>query len=93
MLSWQEAQSFDRLAELYDRLGELSNDAVGDWLPSVLPPRRSRALDLGCGAGRHAVLLADWFEQISSTGEAPRHGRSSGSRPATGSTTAPATGT
>ncbi|WP_051084910.1 class I SAM-dependent methyltransferase [Kribbella catacumbae] len=66
MTSREEAQSFDRLAAQYDRLGELSNDAVGDWLPSVIPagPQLGRALDLGCGAGRHAVRLADRFEKV-----------------------------
>jgi ubiquinone/menaquinone biosynthesis C-methylase UbiE len=69
MISWEEAQSFDRLAEEYDRLSELSNDPVGGWLPTMLPAdspdqRAGRALDLGCGAGRHAVLLADHFEQV-----------------------------
>ncbi|ADB33642.1 Methyltransferase type 11 [Kribbella flavida DSM 17836] len=79
MLSWEEAQSFNRLAELYDRLGELTDDRVAAWLPSVLPvgvpaargpdaPADSRAtgkaLDLGCGAGRHAVVLAEYFEHV-----------------------------
>ncbi|MFI5706246.1 class I SAM-dependent methyltransferase [Kribbella sp. NPDC051620] len=69
MISWEAAQSFDRLAAEYDRLGELSDDPVGEWLPSVLPAdspdqRVGRALDVGCGAGRHAVLLADHFELV-----------------------------
>jgi ubiquinone/menaquinone biosynthesis C-methylase UbiE len=57
-------QSFDHLAERYDRLGELTDDAVADWLPTVLPDRRRRAVDLGCGAGRHAVVLAEYFDQV-----------------------------
>jgi 2-polyprenyl-3-methyl-5-hydroxy-6-metoxy-1,4-benzoquinol methylase len=60
----QRDQSFDHLAERYDRLGELTPDAVADWLPTVLPDRRRRALDLGCGAGRHAVVLAEYFEHV-----------------------------
>jgi ubiquinone/menaquinone biosynthesis C-methylase UbiE len=64
VLSWEEAQSFDRLAELYDRLGELSDDPVGAWLPSILPATGKHALDLGCGAGRHAVILAGHFVQV-----------------------------
>ncbi|WP_433005965.1 class I SAM-dependent methyltransferase [Kribbella sp. CA-294648] len=66
-ISRAEAQSFDRLAADYDRLGELTGNAVSDWLPSVLPAgQRSggNALDLGCGAGRHAVLLAEHFEHV-----------------------------
>ncbi|RZT27715.1 ubiquinone/menaquinone biosynthesis C-methylase UbiE [Kribbella sp. VKM Ac-2569] len=57
-------QSFDHLAERYDRLGELTADHVADWLPTVLPDRRRRAIDLGCGAGRHALVLADYFDQV-----------------------------
>jgi len=30
----------------------------------LLPAAGGRALDLGCGTGRHAVLLARRFEQV-----------------------------
>lgn len=65
MLSRQEAQSFDRVADGYDRLGDLGNrKLIASWLEGVLPAAGARALDLGCGAGRHAVLLAGRFEQV-----------------------------
>jgi SAM-dependent methyltransferase len=59
------AQSFDHTAADYDRLGDLSeNDSLTNWLLSVLPPAGQRALDLGCGTGRHAVLLAERFTRV-----------------------------
>jgi ubiquinone/menaquinone biosynthesis C-methylase UbiE len=59
------AQSFDRTAASYDRLGDLSeNDTIGSWVVSALPPAGGRAVDLGCGAGRHAVLLAERFAHV-----------------------------
>jgi ubiquinone/menaquinone biosynthesis C-methylase UbiE len=70
----REAQSFDRVAETYDRLGDLSggDSYVVRWLETLLPaaagdggPLASgRALDLGCGSGRHAVLLATRFGHV-----------------------------
>jgi SAM-dependent methyltransferase len=60
-----EAQSFDRTAADYDRLGDLAeNDSITSWLGNVLPPSGGRALDLGCGTGRHAVLLAGRFTHV-----------------------------
>lgn len=64
MIARDQAQSFDRIAEEYDRLHELVGDHVGGWLPEVLPLSGRRALDLGCGAGRHAVILAERFAQV-----------------------------
>ncbi len=68
-MSRVEAQSFDRIATGYDRLGELSGiELSGPWLDGLLPAAGSRALDLGCGAGRHAVLLAARFGHVDGTG-------------------------
>jgi ubiquinone/menaquinone biosynthesis C-methylase UbiE len=65
VISRIDAQSFDRVAEDYDRLGDLAGDNhVGRWLSDVLPLGGGCALDLGCGAGRHAVMLAERFEQV-----------------------------
>jgi len=60
-----EAQSFDRVAADYDRLGDLNDrEKNGAWLKRMLPASGDRALDLGCGTGRHAVLLADRFKHV-----------------------------
>jgi 2-polyprenyl-3-methyl-5-hydroxy-6-metoxy-1,4-benzoquinol methylase len=59
-----QAQSFDKLAERYDQLCELGENRVGQRLTDLLPGSGERALDLGCGGGRHTVLLADRFAQV-----------------------------
>jgi ubiquinone/menaquinone biosynthesis C-methylase UbiE len=68
MLSREQAQSFDRLAESYDRHGELEQERwenwTGGWVRSVLPESGARALDAGCGTGRHAVILAERFGHV-----------------------------
>jgi ubiquinone/menaquinone biosynthesis C-methylase UbiE len=64
-LDREQAQSFDRVAADYDRMGELNGrNLIGPWLVSQLPASGRRALDLGCGTGRHAVLLADRFQHV-----------------------------
>jgi SAM-dependent methyltransferase len=60
-----EAQSFDRVAGAYDRLGDLNpNELIDSWLEGLLPATGGRALDIGCGTGRHAALLAGRFGQV-----------------------------
>jgi SAM-dependent methyltransferase len=66
MISRAEAQSFDRVAADYDRLGELAwdKDSIGPWLFGVMPVSGRRALDLGGGAGRQSVVLAERFGEV-----------------------------
>lgn len=63
----QEAQSFDRVAADLDRLAELNqgrDELISSWLADVLPKVGRYAIDLGCGPGRQAVLLAERFERV-----------------------------
>ena len=60
----QSAQSFDAFAETYDRLASLSAGFVRSFLESVLPEAGGRAVDLGCGTGHHAAMLATRFEEV-----------------------------
>ncbi|MEV4017290.1 class I SAM-dependent methyltransferase [Nonomuraea angiospora] len=53
MTNRADAQSFDRIA--------LQGDNLGKWLPEVLPAGGRRALDLGCGTGKHTTVLAERF--------------------------------
>ncbi|HET7245809.1 MAG TPA: hypothetical protein VFJ07_13340 [Streptosporangiaceae bacterium] len=48
------AQPFDRVAADYELNGK---DLIGPWPMGLTPAANRRAIDLGCGAGRHAVLL------------------------------------
>jgi SAM-dependent methyltransferase len=59
-----DRQSFDALADRYDRLHDLQADLIGTWLPGALPKRGRRALDAGCGSGCHTLVLADRFDEV-----------------------------
>lgn len=58
------AGSFDACAEVFDRLGALIGGPLHDYLEGVLHERGERAVDLGCGTGRHAALLAGRYRQV-----------------------------
>jgi SAM-dependent methyltransferase len=59
-----DPQSFDRFAADYDRYASLEPPMVLDWLLAHLPGHGRRALDAGCGSGRHTLALADRFDQV-----------------------------
>jgi len=60
----QRARSFDQLAVAFDRFAELVGGPLNAYLDAVLPEGGQRAVDLGCGTGHHALLLADRFRQV-----------------------------
>jgi SAM-dependent methyltransferase len=68
MTSVRDPQSFDHLPARYDRFAELVEAEVRTWLLFHLPPRTGRAggraVDLGCGTGRHIGLLAERFADV-----------------------------
>jgi ubiquinone/menaquinone biosynthesis C-methylase UbiE len=58
------AQSFDAFADVYDRIASLSGGVLRSHLESALPKEGHRAVDLGCGTGHHASILATRFEEV-----------------------------
>src|SRR5829696_1420994 len=58
---------FDAFSELFDRFTRIwdgiSTD-FDDWVRAALPARTGAAVDLGCGAGRHSVLLAERADRV-----------------------------
>ena len=61
-----DPQSFDGLAEDYDRYATLVDEPAWPWLssPEVGVVGGGRALDAGCGSGRRCVELADHFDEV-----------------------------
>lgn len=60
-----KARSFDHIAEHYDRFAELVGGGLDQYLRSVIPVEGGeRAVDLGCGTGRHAPMLATRYRQV-----------------------------
>ena len=58
------AQSFDAFAEVYDRIASLSGGVTRSYFERALPDEGPRAVDLGCGTGHHASILATRFEEV-----------------------------
>jgi len=59
------ARSFDHMAQHFDRFAELVGAPLDAWLASLLPEGGGqRAVDLGCGTGRHATLLASRYRHV-----------------------------
>jgi SAM-dependent methyltransferase len=60
----RDGQSFDKFAADYDRFASVEPAGLRDWLVRQLPAHGHRALDAGCGAGRHARVLAERFDDV-----------------------------
>ncbi len=59
------AGSFDEIAVHFDRFAELVGAQLDEYLASMVPEGGGeRAVDLGCGTGRHAALLAPHYRQV-----------------------------
>jgi ubiquinone/menaquinone biosynthesis C-methylase UbiE len=58
------AQSFDAFAAVYDRIASLTGGELRSLIERVLPEEGRRAVDLGCGTGHHASILATRFEEV-----------------------------
>jgi SAM-dependent methyltransferase len=61
------APYFDAFSELFDRFTRIWDGISADfddWIASALPVRVRSAVDLGCGAGRHSVLLAGRADRV-----------------------------
>ena len=59
-----DSQSFDGFAGDYDRFARLEPQGVLNWLLTQLPAHGGRALDAGCGSGRHTRALAEHFDDV-----------------------------
>ena len=58
---------FDAFPDLFDRFTRIwdgISTSVDEWIIGSLPERAARAVDLGCGAGRHSILLADHADHV-----------------------------
>ncbi len=59
-----DPRSFDHLPAVFDRYIELVGGPLNDYLTDRLPAHGQRAVDLGCGTGRHAQLLSQVFDEV-----------------------------
>jgi SAM-dependent methyltransferase len=58
---------FDAFSELFDRFTRIWDGISADfddWVLAALPARARTAVDLGCGTGRHSVLLAERANRV-----------------------------
>lgn len=58
----RDPQSFDHLVDCYDVIASVEHKP--DFVLQHLPPRRQRALDIGCGTGILTLALAQSFDSV-----------------------------
>jgi SAM-dependent methyltransferase len=64
-MSAARARSFDHRATHFDRFAELVGGPLDEFIDSQPPEGGGeQAVDLGCGTGRHAALLAARYRQV-----------------------------
>jgi ubiquinone/menaquinone biosynthesis C-methylase UbiE len=61
----KNARLFDDFAERYDRNDEITGGWITQWVEGVLADKTGElAIDLGCGSGRIAHVLAKHYEKV-----------------------------
>ncbi|MEU7068462.1 class I SAM-dependent methyltransferase [Streptomyces sp. NPDC046161] len=56
--------AFDRIADLYAKFAEITEQPYRQWVSRVVCSHGRRAVDLGCGGGQFLDILADRFAQV-----------------------------
>lgn len=65
---------FDDMADAFESFSGVLDSVerpMSRWMAENLP-KGQRALDIGCGAGRYSVMLADLYEEVVGADPAPR---------------------
>lgn len=59
-----DPQLFDRFADDYDRFCDLNESSGWPWMQAAGIHGGARALDVGCGAGRRTLELAEHYDEV-----------------------------
>jgi len=64
MIAHDQTVYFDALAELFERFAADTDPIYRPWIEAAVPVQGDRAVDLGCGSGRFAGLLAARYNDV-----------------------------